>query len=79
MILLAMSEYQNVERTYWILRILGFCMMILGFVLMYFFNKKAINMFNPSFYQKFEEEMQKKKRQKEMRKEEKRKRKEGNF
>jgi len=41
---------------WWLIRILSFVMLALGLVVLFLINRKAINTFDPAFYQKFEEE-----------------------
>jgi cytochrome c biogenesis protein CcdA len=41
---------------WWLIRILSFVMLALGLAVLFLINRKAINTFDPAFYQKFEEE-----------------------
>jgi len=56
MILFALSEYTDgPASTYWLLRGLGVLMWIIGFTIVFFFNRKAIRMFQPGFYKEYDE------------------------
>ncbi len=74
-VLYAMSCYQNNASTHYLLVGLGTIMLLIGGTILFIFNRKALKLFNPGFYERFEEEDRQKKALKQRRKEEKEERK----
>jgi hypothetical protein len=67
----ALSENQQTLALGWTLRGVGILMWALGLVIVFFFNRKDIRLFNPGFYKIYEEELNEKKKKKELKKKQK--------
>lgn len=61
-ILFTMSEYNTSDASiYWLLRGFAIFMVILGVIVLYFINKKGIEIFSPSYFAKEDEKKKNKK------------------
>jgi len=64
----AMGEVQETLQGVWALRGLGALMWIIGLVIVFIFNKRAILMFQPAFYKEHDEIMKRKREARENKK-----------